>query len=105
MDMYAVVATGGKQVKVFEGEVVRVEKLEALAGETVELGPVCLVVKDDGIVVGPDALAGAKVVCHVVGHGRDRKIRVFKRKRKKNYARTQGHRQPYTELEVHQIIA
>jgi large subunit ribosomal protein L21 len=103
--MYAVVTTGGKQVKVFEGDVVRVEKLEALTGDEIELNTVNLLVKDDGIVVGPQALANAKVVCHVVGQGRNKKVRVYKRKRKKNYARTHGHRQAYTDLKVKEIVA
>lgn len=102
--MYAVVATGGKQEKVFVGDVIRIEKVEAVVGDKVELAPVCLLVKDDGIVAAPGALSSAKVVCHVVGQGRARKVRVYKRKRKKNYARTYGHRQCFTELKVSEIV-
>lgn len=102
--MYAVVKTGGKQVKVFEGDIVRVEKLAVLTGDAIELDKVCLLVTDDAVVAAPDALAQAKVLCHVVGQGRGKKIRVFKKKRRKNYARTQGHRQAYTELKVDQIV-
>ena len=103
--MYAVVTTGGKQVKLLEGDVVRVEKIEAAVGDTVELGPVCLLVKDDGIVAAPDALAGVKVVCEVTGQGRLKKIRVFKKKRRKKYMRRYGHRQAFTELKVRTIQA
>jgi len=103
--MYAVVKTGGKQVKVFEGDIVRVEKIDVPAGDAVELDEVCLLAKDDGIVVLPEALASAKVLCHVVTHGRGKKLRVFKKKRRKNYVRTQGHRQAYTELKIDQIVA
>lgn len=102
--MYAVVAAGGKQEKVFVGDVIRVEKVTAGIGDTVELGPVSLLVKDDAIVAAPDALAKAKVVCHVVGQDRAKKVRVYKRKRKKNYARTYGHRQCFTELKVSEIV-
>ena len=103
--MYAVVKTGGKQVKVFEGDIVRVEKIDVLTGDAVELNEICLLAKDDGLVVAPEALTGAKVLCHVVAQGRGKKIRVFKQKRRKNYARTQGHRQSYTELKIDQIVA
>jgi len=101
--MYAVVTTGGKQVKVSQGDTLRVEKIDAAVGDTVELEQVNLLAKDDGLVVGPDALSGAKVVCTVTGQGRAKKIRIFKMKRRKNYRRTLGHRQPYTELRVQDI--
>jgi large subunit ribosomal protein L21 len=103
--MYAVVKTGGKQIKVAQGDVVRVEKLDAAPGESIELGGVCLLAKDDGLLVNPGDLENAKVVCQVVGHGRSKKIRVFKKKRRKNYMRTKGHRQSYTELRVREIQA
>ncbi|MDP7638986.1 MAG: 50S ribosomal protein L21 [Candidatus Hydrogenedentes bacterium] len=101
--MYAVVSTGGKQIRVEEGDVVRVEKLDADVGDTVELDEVRLLAKDDSVVVDPDALEGTKVVCQVSGQGRGKKIRVFKMKRRKGYKRTYGHRQDYTELQVQTI--
>jgi len=101
--MYAVVTTGGKQVRVSEGDVIRVEKLEAQVGETVELDTVNLLGGDNGAVLDSAALAKAKVVCEVTDQGRRKKIRVFKMKRRKNYHRTFGHRQMYTELKVQQI--
>ncbi|MDQ1257215.1 MAG: large subunit ribosomal protein [Candidatus Hydrogenedentes bacterium] len=103
--MYAMVATGGKQIKVSEGDVVRVEKLEAFVGDIVELDQVRLLVKEDGIVADPAALTSAKVVCQVTGQGRRKKIRVFKKKRRKGYMRTAGHRQSFTELKVTGIQA
>ncbi|MFO7976078.1 MAG: 50S ribosomal protein L21 [Candidatus Hydrogenedentota bacterium] len=103
--MYAVVKTGGKQHKVSQGDVLRVEKLEAPVGDTVELTDIALVSKDDALVADPEALAKAKVVCEVVYQGRAKKIRVFKKKRRKNYMRTYGHRQRYTELRVEDIQA
>lgn len=103
--MYAVVTTGGKQVRVSEGDIVQVERIDVPVGDLVTLYKVCLLVKDDGIVADPEALANAKVVCHVTAQGRRKKIRVFKMKRRKNYARTAGHRQAYTELKVTEIQA
>jgi large subunit ribosomal protein L21 len=103
--MYAVVTTGGKQIKVAEGDIVRVEKLNVPVGELVNLDKVCLVAKEDSLLVDPAALTDAKVVCEVLSEGRRKKIRVFKKKRRKNYARTYGHRQDYTELKVRQIEA
>jgi large subunit ribosomal protein L21 len=103
--MYAVVNTGGKQVKVAQGDIVRVEKIDALVGDTVELDKVSLLAKDDGLVVDPAALESAKVVCEVMAQDRARKIRVFKKKRRKGYTRTAGHRQSFTELRVREISA
>ena len=101
--MYAVVSTGGKQVKVAEGDVIRVEKLDAEVGSKVELADVKLLGKEDGPVIDADALSKAKVVCEVLAQDRRKKIRVFKMKRRKNYRRTNGHRQYYTELKVETI--
>lgn len=103
--MYAVVKTGGKQYKVAQGDRLRIEKLEGGVGDTVQLGQVCLLVKDDGLVVDPQALASAKVMAEVTGEGRSKKIRVFKYKRRKNYHRTYGHRQSYTEVTIRDIQA
>ena len=102
--MYAVVETGGKQEKVFIGDVFRTEKLDAPIGDIVELTGVRLLVKDDAILTAPADLANAKVVCEVVGQGRDKKVVVFKRKRKNNYMRKNGHRQLFTSLKVNEIV-
>ncbi len=102
--MYAVLTTGGKQYKVTHGDVLRVEKLEAPVGESIEIGAVNLVAKDDGIVARKEDLENAKVVCDVLRQGRGKKIRVFKFKRRKGYKRTVGHRQDYTELRVREIL-
>lgn len=103
--MYAIVQTGGKQVKVSEGDIVRVEKLAGEVGDLVELGPVSLVAKDDGIVVDPAALGKARVSGTILRQDRAKKIRVFKMKRRKNYSRTYGHRQAYTEIKIEDIEA
>ena len=101
--MYAVVNSGGKQLKVSTGDVVRVEKLDAAVGDTIELDKVSLLADGDAVKLGADALDAAKVVCEVTAHGRGKKLRVFKYKKRKNYRRTIGHRQDYTELRVTDI--
>ncbi len=103
--MYAIVSTGGKQYRVAQGDTLRVEKIDAAVGDTVVLGQVHMVAKEDGVVVAPEALSAAKVTAEVTGHGRRKKIRVFKYKRRKNYRRTQGHRQDYTEIRIREIEA
>tara|TARA_R110001592_G_scaffold229290_3_gene485990 strand:+ start:112 stop:423 length:312 start_codon:yes stop_codon:yes gene_type:complete len=103
--MYAVVITGGKQYKVAAGDRLRVEKLDTAVGQQVELDKVCLLVKEDGIVVEPGALSGARVVAEVTAEGKRKKIKVFKKKRRKNYMRTYGHRQQYSEITIREIKA
>lgn len=103
--MYAVVKTGGKQYKVSEGDVIYVEKLVADVDSTVELTDVLAIAGDNGITVGSPTVEGAKVVCKVLAQDKAKKIIVFKYKAKKDYRRKQGHRQPYTKLQVEQIQA
>ena len=103
--MYAVLTTGGKQIKVSPGDHVRVEKLDAAVGDRVELDRIVLLGQEDGIVVDPKVLGKAKVLCDVIAQDRAKKIRVFKKKRRKNYARTYGHRQYFTEIMVREIKA
>lgn len=102
--MYAVIKTGGKQVKVEVGQEIYVEKLEVEAGETFTFTDV-LMVGGDKPVIGTPLVDGAKVVAKVVKHGRGPKIIVFKYKVRKNYRRKQGHRQAYTKLVVESINA
>ena len=101
--MYAVVRTGGKQVRMQPGESVRVEKLAGGVGDTVELDDVLLVGGDDSLKVGTPVVAGAKVVATITAQARGPKITVFKMKRRKGYHRKQGHRQDYTEILVDHI--
>lgn len=103
--MYAVVVTGGKQYKVSEGDVIFVEKLEAEVDSNVELTNVLAVSKEDGFVIGKPVVEGAKVVAKVEEQGKAKKVIVFKYKRKKDYRRKQGHRQPYTKLVIEKIEA
>jgi large subunit ribosomal protein L21 len=100
--MHAIIETGGKQYRVAPGDVVRVEKLEGEVGSEVEL-PLRAVFRDEGqLVAGPD-LGQASVKGTIVGGGRGRKLLVFKFKRKKQYKRTIGHRQEFTEVKVGEI--
>ncbi len=101
--MYAVIETGGKQYKVSEGDVIFVEKLGAEEGESVAIDKVLIIGNDDKITVGTPAVDGASVEAKVLKNGKAKKIYVFKMKRKKNYRRKIGHRQPYTKLEITKI--
>jgi len=101
--MYAVVKTGGKQVRVEPEQAVRVEKLGGEIGDTIEFSDVLMVGGDDGVTIGTPQVEGAKVVGTITAQGRGPKIRVFKMKRRKGYRRTQGHRQDYTEVRIDSI--
>lgn len=101
--MYAVIATGGKQYRVAKGDTVRVEKLDAAPGSSIELSEVLLVAGEDGTEVGQPTLEGKSVMAEVVAQERARKVNVIKFKRRKKYHRKYGHRQPYTELRITDI--
>lgn len=101
--MYAVINSGGKQIKVTPGEVVRLELLEGEAGDKVTLDNVLLVSKDDDIQIGTPVVKGVKVSGTIVEQGRGEKIIVFKFKRRKMYRRKTGHRQSYTAVMVDSI--
>lgn len=102
--MYAIIATGGKQYKVAEGDVIRVEKLEAAAGETVTFDQV-LFVNNGEAVVGSPTVAGATVSASVVKQGKAKKVIVYKYKRKTGYHKKNGHRQLFTEVKIDKINA
>lgn len=102
--MYAVIKTGGKQYRVSEGDRLRVEKLPADVGATVEFKDV-LFVGGEKVVVGKPLVQGAKVTAEVVAQDRAKKVIVFKFRRRKNYRRKNGHRQPYTELKITGVTA
>ena len=103
--MYAIIETGGKQIRVEPGHKVRVERLRAEVGESVQFDKVLLVADDEQTQVGTPHVEGTPVTARVLDHGRDKKIRVIKMKRRKNYRRTYGHRQDFTELEILSIGA
>lgn len=98
--MYAVIETGGKQYRVGVGDVIRVEKLEAEAGDNVSLSQVLMVNNNGEVRVGSPVLPGASVTAKVRAHGRGDKVHIFKMRRRKNYRRNQGHRQDFTEIEI-----
>lgn len=101
--MYAVVRTGGKQVRVAPGEALWVEKLTGDVGARIELGDVLLVGGEGAPRIGTPNVAGAKVVATILGQGRGEKITIFKAKRRKRYRRKIGHRQDYTQIRVESI--
>lgn len=103
--MYAIIRTGGKQYRVEPGDVVRFEHLEAAVGSSVTLDDVLLVGEGDDVQVGAPRLENVAVEGTVVEQARDRKIRVFKQKRRKGYRRTRGHRQSFTAVKIDRVQA
>ena len=100
--MYAIIATGGKQYKVSEGDVIKVEKLGAAEGDNVTFDQV-LAVSNGSLVVGNPTVSGATVTASVVSEGRYRKVIVYKYKRKTGYHKKNGHRQAYTQVQIKKI--
>lgn len=102
--MYAVIKTGGKQYRVSEGDVLRVEKLPGDVGADLVLDEV-LMLGGETVAIGKPVVEGAKVTATIVAQDRAKKIIVFKKRRRKNYRRKNGHRQPYTELRITGVTA
>jgi len=103
--MHAIIVTGGKQYKVTEGDTLYIEKLNAEAGDTITFDQVLAVLNGDNATFGAPVVEGATVTANVVKNGKGKKVLVFKYKPKKNYRRRQGHRQPYTKVEITKINA
>ena len=103
--MYAVIKTGGKQYKVAPGDMLKIEKLDAKQGDTVELTDVFMVVDGESVNVGKPTVANAKVTAEVLGDVRGEKILIFKHRRRKGFRKTIGHRQDYTTIKVKEIKA
>ena len=101
--MQAIIVTGGKQYKVAEGDVLFIEKLEAEAGESVVFDRVLAIVDGENTKIGAPVVENAKVDATVVKNGKGKKIRIFKYTPKKGYRKRQGHRQPYTKVEIAKI--
>lgn len=101
--MYAVFRSGGKQFRAEPGRTVRVPSLDAEAGDIVTFDEVLLASDGDAVAVGRPQVDGAEVKGEVVSHGRDKKIIVFKRKRRKGYRKKQGHRQGFTEVRIQEV--
>ena len=102
--MFAVINTGGKQYRVIEGTVLRIEKLAADAGAAVEFGDVLLLGEGDSFKVGKPYVTGAKVTATVQSHGKSDKVSIVKFRRRKHYLRQKTHRQSYTEVKVTGIV-
>ena len=102
--MYAIIATGGKQYKVSEGDVIKVEKLDAKVGESFTFDQV-LIVNNGEVKVGDPTVAGASVEASVVSEGRGKKVIVYRYKRKSGYHKKNGHRQSYKEVKIEKINA
>lgn len=102
--MYAIIQTGGKQYRVAPGDVLRVERLAGERGDEVMLDQVLLVTDGDAVQVGQPLVANATVRTLIVRQGKGKKVLVYKKKRRKNYRRKQGHRQLFTALQVKEII-
>lgn len=103
--MYAVIATGGKQYRVTEGETLKVEKLDAEAGSEIELDQVLMVADGDAIRVGTPTLENGTVTATIKSHGRGKKVEIVKFRRRKHHRKQMGHRQSFTEIEVKKINA
>ena len=101
--MHAIIETGGKQYKVAEGDVVFIEKLDNEAGDTVKFDQVLAILDGDKATFGAPVVAGASVEATIVKNGRGKKVRIFKYNAKKGYRKRQGHRQPYTKVEIGKI--
>ncbi len=103
--MYAVIKSGGKQHRVTTGEVLRLEKIEAATGDTIQFDEVLLVTDGDTVNIGTPVVEGAAVSAEVLSHGRSEKVRIIKFRRRKHSMKRQGHRQWYTEVKITDIAA
>jgi large subunit ribosomal protein L21 len=103
--MYAVIEAGGKQHRVTEGETLKLEKIEAATGDTVEFDRVLMVGGGEDVKIGTPVVEGGKVTAEVVSHGRHKKVKVVKFNRRKHYRKETGHRQWFTEVKITGISA
>ena len=101
--MYAVIKTGGKQFKVTEGDILKVEKLSAEVGKALNLNSVLTLVDGDKVTIGTPMITGASIDATVISHGKGDKVKIFKMNRRKGYRKSQGHRQSFTEIKINKI--
>jgi len=101
--MYAVIKTGGKQFKVTEGDILKVEKLSADVGKDLNLNSVLTLVDGDKVTIGTPMITGASIDATVISHGKRDKVKIFKMNRRKGYRKSQGHRQSFTEIKINKI--
>ncbi len=102
--MYAVIATGGKQYKVNEGDILRVEKIAGDVGDAVSIDRVLMVAEGDNVTIGTPVVDNAVVNASIVEQAKAKKVLVFKYKRRKRFRRKQGHRQPFTAIKIENIV-
>ncbi len=103
--MYAVIEAGGKQHRVAEGEILKLEKIEAATGDSIEFDKVLLVGEGDSVKIGTPVVDGSKVTAEVVSHGRHKKVKIVKFNRRKHHRKETGHRQWFTEVKITGISA
>ena len=103
--MYAVIVSGGKQHRVVEGEVLKLEKIEEAAGATISFDQVLMVGTGADVKIGAPYVANSKVTAEIIGHGRADKVKIIKFRRRKHYRKQQGHRQWFTEVKITGITA
>ncbi|MEP4602711.1 50S ribosomal protein L21 [Saccharospirillum sp.] len=103
--MYAVIVSGGKQYRVSEGETLKLEKIEAETGASIDFDKILLVVNGEKVNIGAPVVKGAKVTAEVVAHGRHKKVKILKFKRRKHHMKQMGHRQWFTEVKITGISA
>ncbi|WP_028669391.1 50S ribosomal protein L21 [Saccharospirillum impatiens] len=103
--MYAVIVSGGKQYRVSEGETLKLEKIEAETGASIDFDKILLVVNGEKVNIGAPVVSGAKVTAEVVAHGRHKKVKILKFKRRKHHMKQMGHRQWFTEVKITGISA
>ncbi len=103
--MYAVIEAGGKQHRVIEGETLKLEKIEAATGETIEFDKVLMAGAGEDVKIGKPVVEGAKVTAEVVAHGRHKKVKIVKFNRRKHHRKETGHRQWFTEVKITGISA
>ncbi len=103
--MYAVIVSGGKQYRVSEGETLKLEKIEAETGASIDFDKILLVVNGEKVNIGAPVVEGAKVTAEVVAHGRHKKVKILKFKRRKHHMKQMGHRQWFTEVKITGISA
>lgn len=101
--MYAIIRTGGKQYQVAGGDQLRVEKIEGNVGDVVDLNDVLMVVDGEQVTVGNPTVENAKVIAKIAEQGKEKKVIIFKKKRRKGYRLKKGHRQQYTSLKIEEI--
>lgn len=103
--MYAIISTGGKQYRVSEGTVLKIERVPGEKGDTITFAQVLMLKEGDGALkIGDPLIRGAAVTAKICEQGRDKKVVVFKYKKRKNYRRKQGHRQPFTRVKIDKIV-